>query len=433
MRWRLELGPRPPRDRQAVLPFVERADRLERRFKRAILALTALSIIALTGGTRPGRDAIGSLIGWARLNSTELIGLGPDRATIEAVRRSERQRNEEATRRNLRRFYRGTDPAMRRLFDVARMSPDVAVIGSGRVDNAFVLSSDVFEADEHGRSYKLRPSTRSVWLRRITLRDGPFGLFLVPDTPEVRAATGGVGGLVVEESVQTTNSWGCRGPEPLLDAPVRGLVVGDSFMMGTFVGDDDTPPTRLQRVLARVWERPVSILNTGHLGYAPEQYYHTLKSLGDRFRPHFVVVSVFANDFGDEHQVLRGGGDDWDEAAHWLGEINQWCRSRQVPCLLVPVPCDLQVNGPRRDGHYPGRVSNLYQGAGSSYLDPLDAFINEHLRLSRSRAIGLYNTQVGDGHFSPRGAALWAELVGRRLVLMTKGRAGFPPTNARVE
>ena len=44
----------------------------------------------------------------------------------------------------------------------------------------------------------------------------------------------------------------------------------------------------------------VSILNTGHLGYSPEQYYYSLVEYADRFRPHFVVVSVFSNDFAGD-------------------------------------------------------------------------------------------------------------------------------------
>ena len=52
----------------------------------------------------------------------------------------------------------------------------------------------------------------------------------------------------------------------------------------------------------------VSILNTGHLGYSPEQYYYSLVEYGDRFRPHFVVVSVFGNDFARPHRRCRHAG-----------------------------------------------------------------------------------------------------------------------------
>ena len=79
-----------------------------------------------------------------------------------------------------------------------------------------MISPQVFERDDSGRSYRLRPMTRSVWLRQITLHNGPFGLFQVLDTPEHRAAAGAAGAIVDDRSVQNTNSWGLRGPEPNL-------------------------------------------------------------------------------------------------------------------------------------------------------------------------------------------------------------------------
>lgn len=69
-----------------------------------------------------------------------------------------------------------------------------------------LLSSKVFEADGHGRSFRLRPSTRSAWLRQITLRDGPFSLLMVPGTPEVREAAVAAGGILNQDSIATTNS-----------------------------------------------------------------------------------------------------------------------------------------------------------------------------------------------------------------------------------
>ena len=93
----------------------------------------------------------------------------------------------------------------------------------------------------------------------------------------------GTAAIPVESSRQSTNSWGLRGPEPDLDAPVRGIVLGDSFMQGMFIGDDDTPPECLRRDLESRLKTKVSILNTGHLGYSPEQYYYSLVEYGDRF------------------------------------------------------------------------------------------------------------------------------------------------------
>ena len=76
--------------------------------------------------------------------------------------------------------------------------------------NVSQLRVQVFAPEANGRSYRLRPKLRSVWLRQVTLHGGPFGLFLVRDTSEIRAAAAAAGALVDEPSRQSTNSWGLR-------------------------------------------------------------------------------------------------------------------------------------------------------------------------------------------------------------------------------
>jgi hypothetical protein len=249
--------------------------------------------------------------------------------------------------------------------------------------------------------------------------------------PGLAEATAGTGALVVESSVQTTNSWGLRGPEPDTSAPLRGIVLGDSYMQGLFVADDQTPSEYLKRRLAGRLGTRVEVLNTGHLGYSPEQEYFTLRKYADRFLPQFVVLSLFANDFGDLFEVLDGKGD-YEESRYWLGELGQFCRTRQVPLLVVPEPWVNQVEGERRSGFYPGNLSNILEPVGLYYLDPMDAFTDETLRLAEIlRREGkptspnpLFNGHLGDGHFSPLGCDLWARLVAERLALLL-GRGGY--------
>jgi len=217
-----------------------------------------------------------------------------------------------------------------------------------------------------------------------------------------------------------------------LSAPIRGIVLGDSFMQGMFNGDDDTPPIQLQRHLRSVWNMPVTILNTGHIGYSPEQYYFSLLEYGERMRPQFVVVSVCPNDFGDGLAVLEGRGDWFDEAKYWLDQIQVWCNSHEAFCVLVPVPTRAQLEGVRRDDVYPASICKIFQRSSSRYCDPLNEFVDENMKLSRSDRIkghglshsALYNRKINDDHFSPRGAALWAKIVGRRL---TRILELFPP------
>ena len=351
----------------------------------------------------------------------------PGRDRIEAEWRVRRRRGIDLTERSLASFYRGTSEEMRALFRVAEMDPDHALIRCGRADQAFVISPQVFEPDERGRSYRLRPNVRSIWLRQITLRNGPFGLFQVLDTPEHRAAAVRAGAIVDEGSAQHTNSWGLRGPEPDLSAPVRGIVLGDSFMQGMFVGDEDTPPLCLERYLRSAWKVPVTIVNTGHIGYSPEQYYYSLREYGERVKPQFVVVSVCPNDFGDGLAVLRGEGDGFDEAEFWLGEIQQWCHSRVIPpacwssspLISRSSECDWTRSTRAGSATSPTRPGGLLRPAQRVHRRIHEVMAGRpHGAGRRCRDASLYNYADRRRPLLAPGAALWAEIVGRRLALL---------------
>ena len=135
---------------------------------------------------------------------------------------------------------------------------------------------------------------------------------------------------IVEGSTQTTNSWGLRGPEPDLTATWRGIVLGDSCMQGLFVGDLETPTECLKRDLKARLQASVEILNTGHLGYSPEQYYYTLLEYARRFPPQFVVISLCRRRLrrrrpGGPARVRETG----KRACYWLGEIRHYCSQQE--------------------------------------------------------------------------------------------------------
>jgi hypothetical protein len=165
-----------------------------------------------------------------------------------------------------------------------------------------------------------------------------------------------------------------------------------------------------------------------------------LREYADRFHPHFVVVSVCPNDFGEARSVLAGHGD-WAEARYWLEEIRLFCRARTTPCLLVAAPFEYQVTAQRDEGNYPGRVSNLWKENGFFFLSLTDPFVDEHLRLMaaalaqgrRPHHSPLFNGHLDDAHFSPRGATLWGELVGRRLARLSDFRAAARPRRPRLD
>ena len=136
-------------------------------------------------------------------------------------------------------------------------------------------------------------------------------------------------------------------------------------MQGLFLGENQTPPECLKRELEARLDKTVSVLNTGVLGYSPEQYYYSLVAFADAFQPHFVVVSLFANDFGEASAVAQGRGD-WDEGKYWIDRILSLSQSRGWICLLVPVPTPERTLGRRKSGHYPGMISNISNASAAS-------------------------------------------------------------------
>jgi hypothetical protein len=377
----------------------------------------------------PGFVVVGTIPGWlatrARWSVLQGIGIPPGRDEIDAVWRRRRLHDIEQTRGKLRSTYAEYNPPMRRLLDYAGLDPDHALLRWGNFDRTLYLPSTIFVPDDTGRSYRFRPGMRSIWVRNLKLKGGILAYFPVPLGPPLDEIVEGTGAQLVSTSVQTTNSWGLRGPEPDTDATLRGIVLGDSYMQGLFVGDDQTPSECLKRHLSRNLKARVEVLNTGHLGYSPEQEYYTLREYADRFRPRFVVLSLFANDFGDLFEVLDGKGD-WEEGKYWLGQITQFCRTRGLICLTVPAPWVNQLEGQRKAGFYPGMVSNILESTGQSYLDPFEDFATELLRLSTERQREgkptspnpLFNGSLGDGHFSPLGCDVWARAVAKRLGLL---------------
>ncbi|MDR3633000.1 MAG: SGNH/GDSL hydrolase family protein [Isosphaeraceae bacterium] len=392
-----------------------------------IVAITALGLAGIWAAFPSGRAILVDWTAKAALAAKQGAGIAPDRAEVEASWRDRRDGREARTREGYRRIFDGLSPACRDFLRLGGLGPDEAVIRWGNYDMSLLMSSKVFERDDGGRYYRLRPNVRSVWFRQPDLFDVDTCQFLLPETPDVLGAAKRAGAVPVSGSGQTTNSWGCRGPEPDLAAPVRGLVLGDSFMQGMFIGDAETPPACLARHLESDLGTRVSILNTGHLGYSPEHYYNTLRAYLERLQPQFVVVAYYANDFGLERDVIQGKGD-WGEANHWFEKVIRECTRSGAFSVFAPIPDQGQLFGNRNPGHYPCRAVNDLGLPGPYFCDPTEAFLDEDLRLERrlGRVVGrkspLYNARLGDGHLSPLGADLWGRTVARRLALLLASR-----------
>jgi len=413
--------------RQRVLPFLERRLLRERRFKQLIIVTTCVLMVVILRVVPWGSYLTDTALSSARQTARQVMGRRKSRSEVDDSWRRFRQLQIEETRRQVERFYAECDPNHQRLLRYAGMDPEHGLLRWANYNWTILLSSLVFEADDEGRSYRFQPHTRSIWLLDVGLSifSSPAKFFLVPDGPGLAEAIRGLPARPVETSRQTTNSWGLRGPEPDLNAPLRGIVLGDSYMQGMFLGDDETPPECLKRYLQNHLKTRASILNTGVLGYSPEQYYYSLIAFSDRFHPQFVVVSVVANDFGNFADVEMRGVGDWQEGKYWLEKIADYCRAHHCPVLLVPAPYRGSVIGTRVPG-YLGPLLKILEVDSLSVLDPRDDFINAHLKLlAEARQKGqklqgcpLFNDVIDDEHFSAAGSAIWAAAVGERVILL---------------
>ncbi len=385
-----------------------------------IAGVTTVAVLGLVLGLPSSRARVYRLGFESRRWFNQIMGFEDDRQAYESQRDRDRAQGIAQTRAALRQVAIEGGPPMAEFLRVAGMESDSAVVRWGNFDWTLALSSAVFEADDAGRSYRLRPLTRSVWLIGLTV-NGVQAMFEIPETPEARRLGEAVGGRVVPESVQTTNSWGCRGPEPDPNAALRGIVLGDSNMQGLLVGDDQTPPVRLEARLRSELGRTVSVLNTGVLGYSPEQYYYSLLAFQERFHPQFVIISLCANDFGAMDRP-----ENWTETEYWLDKIAQYCRTRKILFLAVPLTQEDSMTGRRNDSVYPAQISRIFDGSGQQYLDPIEEFTTTHLSL-KAEAVRegrpfpyspLFNRRHSDHHLSPLGCDLWAKIVARRLRLI---------------
>ena len=225
-------------------------------------------------GPRGDRERWG--LSGARWGALRSIGIEPSRAEIDEYWHDRRERREVDMRKSYGEKFAALDLKTQALFRAAGMAPDQAVIRWGNYDMTLVMSGGVIAPVDSGRQYGLRPGVRSIWIRQTGAFDLVACMFQFPNTPEVRRLAALAGAEIISGPSQTTNSWGCRGPEPDLNAPVRGIVLGDSFMQGFLIGDQETPPEQLRQLLRAEIGSDVSILNTGTFGYGPEHYYYTL-------------------------------------------------------------------------------------------------------------------------------------------------------------
>ena len=100
-----------------------------------------------------------------------------------------------------------------------------------------------------------------------------------------------------------TNSYGLRGPDPLVPKPpgtVRVLMMGDSFTFGFPVQDHETFSTLVARALSERHE-PVDIVNGGVSGYSTTLHYISLRDQFLQFDPDLVVLWYDLSDLQEDY------------------------------------------------------------------------------------------------------------------------------------
>jgi hypothetical protein len=108
----------------------------------------------------------------------------------------------------------------------------------------------------------------------------------------------------------THNAKGNRGPDAEFDKPAgvkRVVVIGDSQAWGYGVGDDDTIPVQLARLLNEGGRARYEVVNLGVGGYGTDQAFLKYLVQGRRYAPDVVVLTVFKNDPVENARTVAWG------------------------------------------------------------------------------------------------------------------------------
>lgn len=157
-----------------------------------------------------------------------------------------------------------------------------------------------------------------------TVRE-PISLYVISENQrliyENRANYDGV----YADALVHINSMGLRGNDISLkkgEGVKRIIVLGDSFIFGPGVSDDETLPAQLEEILNR---RDLGIrfevLNAGTNGYNTEQEVEYFQKKGLAFSPDLVILTFFQNDLGDKPEFIVKNG----KLIHYRDrEISPW-------------------------------------------------------------------------------------------------------------
>jgi len=107
---------------------------------------------------------------------------------------------------------------------------------------------------------------------------------------------------------------------------LRVLGLGDSFMFGWGVQEEEAFLRKLEVGLEYRIKRPVEAINAGVPGWGLNQYYLFLKRTGIQFSPDIVVVAYFVDDLSGPVQDQIPPESQYDGRLHFKGSILHYSR-----------------------------------------------------------------------------------------------------------
>ena len=127
------------------------------------------------------------------------------------------------------------------------------------------------------------------------------------------------------EVTYTVNRLGYRGQAVQSPKPAdefRVVVIGDSFVFGSIVDDEETLPRQLEAMLAqRLGAQRVRVVNLGVPGYQIRQVRATLEQRTLELEPDLVLMNLFVNDAVDTPVTYKGTVVD-DDPLPEIAELN---------------------------------------------------------------------------------------------------------------
>ena len=236
----------------------------------------------------------------------------------------------------------------------------------------------------------------------------------------------------------THNSHGNRGPEVAFAKPAgvrRVVVMGDSQAWGYGVGDEDTIPAQLARLLEAEGGARWEVLNLGVGGYGTDQAFLKYLVQGARYSPDVVVLTVFKNDPVENARTLAWGV----EKPRFYLEDGRLCLGNVPPARAPGWPNNRLLADREPSLRIPGTDLDLARSATARFFmrrewlpsllardDSGLAVVREHVGCIRNR-----EAYEGDGmEILERLVAELARLTSRqgaRLVLL------FVPRSKEVE